>query len=550
LRAYLAEGLPAAQAAARFGYTPASLASAVRDFRAGAREFFVSGKPGPRAAPGKDAARPRILELRAAGHSIDEIAAALAAEGAPLNRTGIAEVIADEGLPRLWRRPDAERGGPAREIQARAETLDLGALPERTETRLAGLLLVIPDLIALGLPDMVTAAGYPSTPRIGALSYLLSLLALKLTSTRRVSHVYDIAADPGAALFAGLTALPKATALTTYSYRPGHRKQAAFLTALDKAALAAGLADGEALNLDFHAVMHWGQDQVLEKHYVPRRSQRTRPVLTFFAEDAGTHTVLYANADLSKASQNQEVIAFADHWHQVTGHDPALLIFDSKLTTQAVLAELDDRGIGFITLRARHPGVITALAALPASAWTSMTLGRAGNTTRRVKVHDDPAAQLPAYPRPIRQLAVTGLGHDQPTLLVTNRPGLPARQVIQSYARRMNIEQRLAEAIQSFGLDALAGAVPLNVDLDVVLSVLAHTICAALRRRLPGYGTATPGTLQRRFLNTGGIIENHRGQITIRLNRRTYSPILRQASLPETITVPWWDGRTLRYHYD
>jgi hypothetical protein len=59
---------------------------------------------------------------------------------------------------------------------------------------------------------MVTAASYPSTPKIAALSYVLSLLALKLTSTRRVSHVYDIAADPGAALFAGFTALPKATA--------------------------------------------------------------------------------------------------------------------------------------------------------------------------------------------------------------------------------------------------------------------------------------------------------------------------------------------------
>ena len=68
-------------------------------------------------------------------------------------------------------------------------------------------------------------------------------------------------------------------------------------------------------------------------------------------------------------------------------------------------------------------------------------------------------------------------------------------------ARRMNIEQRLAEAIRSFSLDALAGAVPLNIGLAVVLSVLAHTICAALRRRLPGYATATPDTLQRRFLS-------------------------------------------------
>jgi hypothetical protein len=458
-------------------------------------------------------------------------------------------VIAEQGLPRMWRRPDAERGGPARETQARAEAADFTALPARAETRLAGLFLAIPDLIALGVPDLAAAAGYPSTGKIPALSYLLSLLALKLTSTRRVSHVYDIAADPGAALFAGLTALPKATALTTYSYRLEHARQAAFLAALDKAAIAAGLAAGEALNLDFHAVMHWGDDPVLEKHYVPRRSQRTRSVLTFFAEDAATHTLLYANADLSKASQNREVIAFADHWKAVTGSDPALLIFDSKLTTQAVLAELDDRKIGFITLRARHPGITTALA-LPASAWKPMTLGRAGGKTRRIRVHDDPAATLSAYPRPIRQLAVTGLGHDQPTLLITNRPALPARQVISSYARRMNIEQRLAEAIQSFGLEALAGTVPVNVDLDVVLSVLAHTVCAALRRRLPGYATATPDTLQRRFLNTGGIIENHRSQTTIRLARRTYSSILRQASLPETITVPWWDGRTLRYQYD
>ena len=106
----------------------------------------------------------------------------------------------------------------------------------------------------------------------------------------------------------------------------------------------------------------------------------------------------------------------------------------------------------------------------------------------------------------------------------------------------MNIEQRLAEAIQSFSLDALAGAVPLNVDLDVVLSVLAHTICAALRRRLPGYSTATPDTLQRRFLSTGGTITTQRDQITVTLNRRTYSPVLCQASLLETITVPWWQG--------
>src|SRR5512144_1936952 len=99
--------------------------------------------------------------------------------------------------------------------------------------------------------------------------------------------------------------------------------------------------------------MHWGADAALEKHYVPRRSQRTRSVLTFFAEDATTHSLLYANADLAKASQAGEVLAFADHWHTVTGAEPKLLVFDSRVTTQTQIAELTDRGIGFITLRAR-----------------------------------------------------------------------------------------------------------------------------------------------------------------------------------------------------
>ena len=551
LRAYLLDGEPAAAVAERFGYTTAGLHSAVADFRAGAKSFFLDARPGPKTAPGKDAARTRIIALRAQGYSIDEIAAELAAEGIRLNRTGISEVITDAGLPRIWRRPEAARGGPRRDTLPRARALaaeDYPDLPADAPTRMAGLLLALPDLLALDLPALVAAAGYPGTRDIPAINYLLALLAVKLTGTRRVSHVHDLAADPGAALFAGLTALPKTTALTTYSYRLEHAKQKKFLTALDRAAVAAGLATGEVLNLDFHAVMHWGEDVALEKHYVPSRSQRTRSVLTFFAEDADSHTLLYANADLAKATQNNEVLDFAEHWKTVTGAHPSLLVMDSKVTTQTQLGELTERGIGFITLRARTPTLTARLHAEPASAWTPLTVTRAGGKTRRVKVIDEPTTKLSTYPGTLRQLAVAGHGHDEPTILITNQQSMPAKQVIETYSRRMNIEQRLAETIRSFHLDSLTGAVPLNIDLDVVLTVLAHTLCAALRRRIPGYATATPDTLQRRFLSTGGHILHHRTQTVVRLDRRTYSPVLRQADLPE-ITVPWLDGRTIRYEF-
>lgn len=546
LRAYFVEGRTAGEVADALGYSTQAVEALVRDFRAGRREFFALSRPGPKMAPGKEAARQRIVALRQAGHSIDEIAQALAAEGTALNRTGISEVIREEGFDRIWRRPEVLRGGPRRERLARSGVIDWDDWPAVVETRYAGLLLVVPDLVSLDIAKMVRLAGYPGTRVIPALSSILSLLALKLTSTRRVSHVEDLATDAGAALLAGLSSLPKTTALTTYSYRLSHERQRQFLTALDRAMMRAGLVEGADFDLDFHAIMHWGEDAALEKHYVPKRSQRTRSVLTFFAQDAATHNLVYANADLSKATQAREVLAFCDHWKTLTRSDPAFLTFDQKVTTQAELAKLDRRGVRFMTLRMRSPSLIRHIHSLAPAAWRSVTLDRDGNY-RKPQVVDETAA-LFDYPGPIRQLVVRGLGREEPTVIITNDTATSAKQLIERYARRMTIEQRLAEAIRSFHLDALCGAVPLNVDLDVVLSVLAGALCSGLRRRLPGYQDATPDTIQRRFLDTSGLILTHNNDITVRLNRRTYSPVLRQADLPD-IRVPWWDGKRLHFEY-
>jgi hypothetical protein len=555
LRAYFTEDLTVEQAGARAGYTRASMASLLRDFRAGKLELFAPpGKPGPKTAPAKDRARARAVELRRAGLSVHVISARLRAEGTPLNRTGVGQVLAEEGFGRLLRGPAPEASAsPAtagRDTRLpRAAVLDFAAVPARAETRLAGLLLAIPDLVALDLPALTRAAGYPGTSVIPATSWLLSLLALKLTGTRRVSHVDDLITDPASALFAGLAVLPKKSALTDYSYRLGHDHQQRFLAALDAKMISAGLATAtEAIfDLDFHAVMHWGQDPVLERHYVPKRSQRARSVLTFFAQDTGTHNLVYANADISKATQNREPIAFCDHWKQVSGSDPKMLIMDQKVTTQAVLGELDARGIKFATLRMRSASLMRYINGLAATDYKTVTLDRPG-PYNRPKVHEDPAVTLTSYPGTVRQLIVTGLGREQPTVIITNDGQIKTRALISQYARRMTIEQRLAEIIQAFCADALSSTVNLNVDLDVMLCVLAQALLAAFRNRLgPGYATATPDTIQRRFLDTAGTITTDGDTIIVTLNRRAYSPVLRQSDLRTDTTVPWWQNRRLRF---
>src|SRR6266516_4552293 len=194
LRAYFADGLSYAEAAARFGYTRWAMINLVREHRAGKLELFAPPrKPGPPpgVAPAKDRARGRVLQLRRQGLSTYEISARLTAEHTPLNRTSVAEILAEEGFGRLLRGPQpTESNSPAtagRDTRLpRAQVIDFDAWPHRLESTRAGLLLVLPDLVALDLPGLVRRAGYPSTRVVPATGWLLSLLALKLTRTRRV----------------------------------------------------------------------------------------------------------------------------------------------------------------------------------------------------------------------------------------------------------------------------------------------------------------------------------------------------------------------------
>jgi hypothetical protein len=207
----------------------------------------------------------------------------------------------------------------------------------------------------------------------------------------------------------------------------------------------------------------------------PRRSQRTTAVLTFFAQDHASSEMVYANADITKAEQAAEIIAFADYWQQATGSGPGLLVFDSQLTTYKILDELTSRGINWLTLRQRGKNELARLAALPASAWKTATISR----YRRPRLHED-MIKLTDVSSKVRQIAVTNIGRDEPTLLITHDLTTPARDLFARYAERMMVENELDAYIGGFHLDALTSGVPLNVDLDTTLTVIAGNLCRLL----------------------------------------------------------------------
>jgi hypothetical protein len=550
LRAYFVEELPASQVADQFGYSTASVHQMATLLRSGKLQLFADSKPGPkgpRKATGQ--LREQVLALRAGDHSVTEIAQALTTNGLPVSAQTVWQILQDHGLPRLPRRDEGRRGSPARLDPVKAAPLAAWPSSARLPCDHAGLLLLVPAMADLGLHDLVNQAGYPSTSQLDAWQSIGTLLLAKCARRPRVHHIGSLTDDVGLAFTLGLAALPKATHLGTYSYRVRRQSNHHLLTGLVRALQPLGLATGAAgFNLDFHAIRHHGDDAILDKHYVPRRSQRTRAVLTFFAQDHTSAEMVYANADITTTEQAREILAFADYWQAATGTDPGLLVFDSQLTTYTVLEELNGRGIRWLTLRQRGKAELDRLAALPASAWTTARIQRSGRY-RSPRLHDD-LIKLKDIDTRVRQIAITNIGREQPTLLITNDLATPARDLFGRYAERMLIENELDAYIAGFHLDALSSGIPLNVDLDTTLTVIAGNLYRLLARRLPRYQTATPDRLWRHFLDATGTLHITDDQVTCALNLRSYHPILIDGGFADLeVPIPWWEGRTLRFRF-
>jgi transposase len=547
LRAYLLEGRSAKQVAQRFGYSPTTLYSLGRELRGGRLHFFEPLKPGPKRAPKREAARTKVIELRKQNHSVYDIKRILRGAGLAISHVLIHQILQEEGFAKLPRRRDDER--PPLPRPDVAQVADLRELDWRQfahfETQAAGLLVFIPTLVEWGFDRWVRRARLPGSSMIPALQSVLSLLALKLVGKERISHVMDVCFDPGFALFAGINVLPKTTALSTYSYRITRDMTASLLESYSRTLDRAGLTPGKTFNLDFHAIPHRGTEAVLEKHYVSKRSRRERALLAFLVQDHDSRMLCYADATVRKDQAREEILNFVEFWRETRGTLPPHLVFDSQLTTYAVLDRLDKMGIHFITLRRRGSALLRRLKQLPHGEWQKMRLHGVSRQYRYVD-YTETSLCLREVSRPLRQLAVRGLGHEEPTLFLTNDLSITPPQLVERYAHRMLIENGIAENVDFFHLDALSSAIALQVDLDVMLTLIANALYRCLARQLVGFEAAHPKQLFRRFLNAPARVSVSDTQVTVRIRRRAHHPILLAGRvLDAEPTVPWWNGRRL-----
>ncbi len=554
LRAYFVDKEPSKEVAERFGYTPGSFRVLCHHFRADpSRQFFVAERTrslsGERPTTTKTSRlREWVVELRKQNLSVYDIAAVLAESGEALSPPAVWAILSEEGFARLPRRADEERAGAVGVSPAPvADVRKLDLAPREFRTEVGGLFLFVPMLCALDFDQVMEKARLPGSRMVPAATAMRSLLALKLFRAARTSHVMSAVFDEGLALFAGLNAVPKRSFLTEYSCRIPSVAYPRLMARWFDAMGALGLERGVSFHLDFHTIPFHGEDALVEKHYESKRSRRQKGVLAFLAQDAERRVFCYANAQIAKADLADEILRFVEFWEARTGGLPDELIFDSKLTTYANLDVLNQMGIKFITLRRRSAGLLAELEAASPSAWRRIELTSVSRAYRTPRILDQ-RVELRDYEGPIRQVAITDLGNEEPTLLLTNQLSRGAVGLVESYAKRMLIENSISDGVDFFHMDALSSVVAMKVNCDLQLTLMGSSLYRLLGAQVGGpYATAESRHIFRDLVGVSARVTIGHDTVEVRFGKRAHNPYLLDAGFADTdVAVPWWGGRRLR----
>ena len=554
LRAYVLDEIPAKEVAQRFGFTENSLYTLAHDLRCGKLELFPQRSTGPKDRRVTPYVCEKIIALRKNNLSTAEIVEQISNDHIALSASTVERILKDFGIGKLPRRTTAQRGRTKKNtiLSPPATTLDCNDLaPFNEEGQVAGIFAFLPYILESGILDTLDSLPLPESNIIGKKQAFLSFLALKLMGGERFSHVRQYDHDVGFGLFAGLNVLPKPTYMGTdsclFSADLCRQLQPEIMQRLTT--LEPSFFSGETINLDFHSIPHFGEKSEMEKVWCGARNQAMKGANTFFAQDAETHAILYANADVLRQDGSEEILHFVDYWKEIQGVVNETLGFDSRLTTYQILAQLDEANVKFITLRTRGKRLAEQTEALPDSDWQKIKLPIPKRKHQSFLVHESEVT-LKGCPKPFRQIVMKDHGRAEPTYVITNNREMEPVEILTVYARRWRIENKLAELVGFFNLNALSSPVMVRIFFDLLLSVTANFLYHRFAQDLPRFEKKLAPDLFRNFVDMPGRVSFDGENFEVRIRKRAHTPILLGVEkLQKAVEIPWLEGRRLRIIY-
>jgi transposase len=554
IRAITMDNMLVADAAKKYSYTLSTLYTLLRDAKAGKLQLFPQISIGPTKRRTPNVLQKVIVEKRKLNMSANEIRDSLIIDNIKISASTVERILADANFPKLPRRTNAELGNTVRNqiISKRSMPIDFDNLkPFHLDCPTIGIFFFLPYIIESGIIDIAQKCNLPKSSSINAKQACLSMLLLKLIGNERLSHIKTYDHEPGFGMFAGLNVLPKASYMATYSCRTSEK----ILLDLQKKVVAhfkniyPDFYQSKFINLDFHSVPHFGEKSQMEKVWCGARGKSMKGANTIFAQDAESNVILYTNADILRKDETKEILHFVDYWKNVKGNVSETLVFDCKLTKYSVLDELHEDQVKFITLRKRNEKLLLETAQIPDDKWQKAYLPIPKRKHKAFMVYDT-VVTLDKCKTKLRQIIIKNHGRVEPTFVITNNTELPLKEVLIVYAKRWHIENKLAELVSFFNLNALSSPLMIRIHFDIIWTIIADTFYHRLAQDLPRFERERANSIFRKFINIPGQVVYDGDKFMIKIRKRAHTPILLgMEKLQNGFSVPWLNNKLVKIEW-
>lgn len=550
IRSFIVDKLSYEKIAQKFHYKISTLKMLMSNAKSGKLKLFPEIIKGPQQRRTPMGTQHKIITLRKQNFSIIDIQRQLEEEHITISFKTIDRIIKETGLGKLPRRTFHQRGftPKGKIIPERSEILDFKTLePFHTDCPIAGVYFFIPYIIDSGILDIVKKCSLPRSNSIESLQASLSMLLLKLIGQRRLSQISAYDKELGFGFFAGLNVLPKSTYMCTYSCRTSEEMLQKFQSQLTARLLKTypSLYGGEYINLDFHSIPHYGEESEMEKIWCGTKNKAIKGANTIFAQDAQHNTILYARADILRKEQSSEIKLFISYWKKVRGQVKETMVFDCNFTNYEFLDELYDDNIQFITLRKRNKKMIHWCDTIEEKKWQKCKINIPKRKYSTVKVYES-EVNLSKCKNTFRQVVIKDHGRQQPTFIITSNQELSLSRILEVYAKRWRIENKIAEMVSFFNLNALSSSLMIRIHFDILWTVIANTIYLRFAQDLRRFEKHLAPSIFRKFINMPGVVSYDGNKITVKIRKRAHTPILMGVDkLKKIFHVPWLNNLPL-----
>ena len=482
--------------------------------------------------------------------SSSDIQHRLSEDAIKISSRTVERTLKDSGYGKLKRRTHKELGITLKNkiIPERSEHLNFSELePFNIDCPSAGCFFFIPYILESGILDIVRECEMPDSSDIGSTQACLSMLLLKLMGRKRLSHIGSYDREPALGLFAGLNVLPKPTYMNTYSCRCSESHvmnlQSKAITILKKK--YPDFYNSDYINLDFHSIPHFGDESEMEKVWCGARGKTMKGANTVFVQDSQSNAILYTRADILRNEEANEIKKFVSYWKKININVNETLVLDCKFTAYKVLDELEDEGIKFITLRKRYARLIKETLDLQPNEWEKIHVAIPKRKYKNVSVHKSDV-KLKGCSNTFRQIAIKDHGRSKPTFIITNNQDLPMKDILEVYAKRWRVENKLAELVAFFNLNALSSPIMIRIHFDILWTIVADTLYHRFAQDLRRFEKNIAPTIFRKFIDMPGRVVYDGDKFLIKIRKRAHTPILKEVEkLQKPIKVPWLSGKIL-----